>query len=195
MNTPVLTPDMKPVLGKFYMVPCARMERDKREGLWSRHPAQDRHGWVPLLGPEHHDREHLSFKPMHIHIDARFLPDSVMRSGHYSRGQWTNEQNALALPLSTWSDGHGESPVRIERALRRKQCKREMPEFPCAMHSDKWATFERAHASCRLKPGNICPHRGINLTPFIKDDGTVICPGHGLRWDTKTGEALPYHAR
>lgn len=27
----------------------------------------------------------------------------------------------------------------------------------------------------------------------VKDDGTVICPAHGLRWCTKTGALLPHH--
>jgi hypothetical protein len=74
-----------------------------------------------------------------------------------------------------------------------------MPDFP-AVHHDfpggpaRWAALEAAHAGCRLKPGNICPHRGIDLTPFAKPDGTAVCPGHGLRWNLKTGELLPHHS-
>lgn len=60
----------------------------------------------------------------------------------------------------------------------------------------RWARLELAQAFIcnRLKPGNVCPHRGIDLTPFARPDGTAICPGHGLRWNLATGELMPRHA-
>jgi hypothetical protein len=72
------------------------------------------------------------------------------------------------------------------------ECKRVMPDFPARPRAI-WASLEKAYAGCVLKDGHICPHRGIDLRPFAKPDGTVICPGHGLRWDLNTGLQLQHH--
>jgi hypothetical protein len=189
----VLTPSTKPVVGKFYMVPCVRLKL-REHG----HPARGRDGWIPIIGPEHHDREVIGFPAMHYHIDVRFLGTDVLR--RYDDQRWFCEPHrVMGHPVSTFSDGVTPSDYQLpsghgfEKALRRLQCKRDMPDFP-RRSAWKWLpVLEEKHAACKLKPGNICPHRGIDLTPFIKEDGTVICPGHGLRWDTKTGDLLPFH--
>lgn len=178
-------------VGKFYMVPCVRLLVEPMK----QHPAANRDGWVPTIGPEHHDRETIGFTAMHTHIDVRFLSDAAVQR---SRRWWAQgaeaAQSVLGFPVSTWSDGVGATPLPHERAMRRMKCRRPMPEFP-AFSAVKWhRKLEAEHAGCKLKPGNICPRRGIDLTPFVKPDGTVVCPGHGLRWDTRTGDLLPYQA-
>ena len=38
----------------------------------------------------------------------------------------------------------------------------------------------------------MCPHEGYRLDEGYHDGGTVVCPGHGLEFDTRTGQcALP----
>lgn len=189
--TPTLTPSTKPVVGKFYMVPCMHVNEPFRT-RWI-----PRDGWVPVIGPKHIDAEFLEFNWNHYHIDWRFLPAPQFRR--------VMEQSPSGSPLGhvLTSDTEWSNLTGVP-ALRRLQCRREMPEFQGRGNivrwgehiGRKWERMERAQAFVcnKLKPGNICPHRGIDLTPFIKDDGTVICPGHGLRWDTKTGEQLPHHA-
>lgn len=197
-----LTPSMKPVVGRHYLVPCIRLPLTAAEShhRYRHHSASDADGWVPVIGPQHQDRETLDFEPMHFHVDVRFLSDTVLRSFEGHRTGMPPEAAAMLLPVSTWSDGIGGAPFNVEMARVLRQCIREMPSFPSAARlagpksAARWALFERNHAACKLKPGNICPHRGIDLTPFIKADGTVICPGHGLRWNTLTGELLPHHA-
>lgn len=195
MTTPAACGKLE--VGRFYMVPCVRLIV---ENPIQQHPAAGKDGWIPVIGPEHHDREVIGFQPVHIHIDVRFVCADVLR--RYGAGFVLNGANAaqrlMGHPVSTFSDGIGiaghprQYDQRLERKARRLMCKREMPNFP----GGSWGpALTRQHAGCKLKPGNICPHRGIDLTPFVKDDGTVTCPGHGLRWDTKTGESLPYHAR
>jgi hypothetical protein len=187
-SAPVLTPDMKPQVGRFYMVRCVKLHN------LGRHPATDRHGWIPVIGPEHHDRGTIGFKAMHLHVDPRFLTAEALRSVYTPFRPEVPEQQAMIQPASTHSDDDSTAPgARHEIALRKKLCAREMPDFPRdgAFNRSGWMhKLEREYAGCKLKPGNICPHRGIDLTPFIKDDGTAICPGHGLRWDTRTGELL-----
>ena len=36
---------------------------------------------------------------------------------------------------------------------------------------------------------NICLHRGGPLGQGMIEDGKVVCPWHGWRWDPKTGQA------
>jgi hypothetical protein len=177
------------------MVPCVKLLADKRVAYSGYHPAAGRDGWIPVIGPEHEDRELLEFKATHFHMDVRFLSDRALANVYSPLRSHSPEQQAMTLPVSTWSDGVGAvRPLKFERAMKRKRCKREMPDFPPVGHDRRWCAMERAYVDCKLKPGNICPHRGIDLTPFVKPDGTVICPGHGLRWDTHTGDLLPYQA-
>jgi len=177
------------VIGQFYMVPCMYAQPSARS-RW-----MDASGWVPVLGPKHEDAEHLDFEFQHYHIDWRFVGHPAFRIA--SRGKhWSPLRHVMTNSGGDlWHHKLEGAPV-----LRRIKCKREMPEFPhnASLGSKAnihWARMERAQAfTCnKLKPGNICPHRGIDLTPFIKADGTVICPGHGLKWNTVTGEMMPRH--
>lgn len=172
------------VIGKFYMVPCIFVSGKARYPAW---PAL-----IPVLGPKHEDREHLNFPHEHYHIDWRFVPASMFDDciGPSSR----------SVHGRVITNTHGGHVIQGAPVLKRRMCKREMPDFPARpaqgifSPTRSWVGLEQAHACARLKPGNICPHRGIDLTPFVKADGTVICPGHGLRWDTKSGELLAYHS-
>lgn len=79
--------------------------------------------------------------------------------------------------------------------LKLRKMRREMPIWPVIDGEDgRWLALESAYANCRLKPGNVCPHRGIDLTPFEDADGIAVCPGHGLKWNLRTGEPVPYHS-
>lgn len=187
-----MTPELKgpAIVGKFYLVPCVRLLVDRAR----QHPAAGRDGWIPVIGPEHEDREVINFKAMHFHIDARFAVEPALRRCSDPWRRLTPQQSLMGYPVSTYSDEVGGKPIPHERKLRRVLCRREATDFPTGAMVAWLPALEMKHAACKLKPGNICPHRGIDLTPFIKEDGTVICPGHGLRWDTRTGELMPHQA-
>jgi hypothetical protein len=176
------------IVGRFYLVPHIHVEP-----LW-RTSWTPRDGWVPTVGPKHRDVEHLQFAYEHYHIDWRFVDDYVFERA----SAWHGVPHAKVITATV-----GRDCVDGAIVLKRRKCRRPMPDFPplpvgnryCSRPEDsRWSDLESAHAGCRLKAGNICPHRGIDLTPFIKADGTAICPGHGLRWDTHTGRLLPHHA-
>lgn len=191
MTTPILNGPAE--IGRFYMVPCVKVNLSARS-WWI-----DANGWVPVLGPKHADQEYLQFAQEHWHIDWRFVTDRCFKAA----AGGSHHQLGRVLSNDTGDAYHHELTRAPE--LRRIKCKRAMPDFPivrkllAGTYADhkaiRWTRLERAQAFVcnKLKPGNICPHRGIDLTPFIKEDGTVICPGHGLRWDTKTGELIPHH--
>lgn len=170
------------VIGTYYAVPCMFVEPGRCR-LASFIPSS---GWLPVLGPQHEDAEHLNFPHQHYHIDWRFVPE---RNFARSSSRWSSRSAMVLTSTSERLKLHG-SPV-----LKRRKCLREMPTFP-ESPGPRWAALERAQFErcSKLKPGNICPHRGIDLTPFAMADGTAICPGHGLRWNLKTGDLMARHS-
>lgn len=170
-------------VGKSYLVPCIYVAPKQRYGGWA--------AFMPVIGPRHSDAEHLNFPYEHFHIDWRFVSDRAFQSACDMR---TGKPHGLVI-----TNTHGERKLDGAPVLRRRVCKRPMPDFPrqpgVQTRSAVFVALEEAHASTcsRLKPGNICPHRGIDLTPFIQADGTAICPGHGLKWNTTTGELMRHH--
>ena len=168
------------VVGCHYLVPC--LVGDPRVA-WM---ANDRN-LVPVIGPMHSDKDFIGADFEHFHIDWRFVEDVMapyLRGFEYSpHGHVIRGQQLLEGPY-------------LKPLYRSMKCVRLMPDFPAFKNEYGWAALERAQRrTCnKLKPGNICPHRGIDLTPFEQPDGTAICPGHGLRWNLRTGEMIPRHA-
>ncbi len=185
MSTPLLQPDTIPEVGSFYLVPCARAMAQSRDGEWRpnlRHPSATaaNKGWVPVIGEVHEDREMIGFQPDHIHVDVRFA--------------WLNGEDAwrvMSQPLvardHSWDEIHRSEPTRFEFMRRRLRCKRPGQLFPVGVWTPK---LEQAHAGCRVGADGLCPHRGIPIAAGEQlPDGSMVCPGHGLRWG-KRGQLL-----
>jgi Rieske [2Fe-2S] domain len=75
------------------------------------------------------------------------------------------------------------------------KCLRRMPRYPVRTNFRK--ALEAAYVSATVidKDGcRLCPHKGIPLHGLpTEKDGSVVCPGHGLRW-TKDGKLVPRSA-
>ena len=175
------------VIGKMYKVPCIHVE-PRYIGL----------NEVPVLGKKHTDPI-LDFPQEHYHIDWRFVPDAA-----YDLATLNRSRTPLSrVVCNTHRFEHG---LLNDPAPRWRKCRRQMPDFPSLVTyktvreypktARLWEALEadQRNRCNRLIDGHICPHRGIDLRPFAKDDGTVICPGHGLRWNLTTGEMLPHHS-
>jgi hypothetical protein len=164
-------------VGHFYQVPCLVI-------------GEPFHGEtvIPVIGLKHRDPD-LRVLWEHYHIDwrfvsKRFLVDATTPKFGSPHGAVISKDGPLDAPQGIQS-----TPV-----MKRRKCKRVMPEFP-AYPNSKFVALERGQrARCdKLKDGHTCPHRGIDLRPFERDDGTAICPGHGLHWDLRTGALLRRH--
>ena len=164
-------------VGAFYLVPCLKLRRQFFGELW-----------VPVIGPKHRDVE-LGVNWEHWHIDWRFASKRMFLG--CSRGS-TGQPHGSVIS----NDGPDDFKPSLTGTpeLKRRKCRRLMPDFPVAPRP-KWAAMEVAQRGrCdKLKDGHTCPHRGIDLRPFEQEDGTAICPGHGLRWDMRTGLLLARH--
>lgn len=176
-----------PEVGRFYLVPCVTVGRN---------PANWTPGRWPVQGPLHSDAEVIGFASPHFHLDLRFL----------SKRQICNR---LANKLSVGGPGHLRTEhvfltvltahaVELRTELRPRKCVRLMPRHPfnISTYVDKWSKWstpwifalEEAYADRKLSDCKTCPHRGFRLASVPDDaDGAVTCPGHGLRWNRRTG--------
>lgn len=164
-----------PIVGRYYLVPCA----------WGRLCPADPLSWIPVTGPHHEDAKHLNFPWHHWHLDGRFLTPKM----------WADIGREPEPPLFTvLVDGKG--PVEYAR----RRCWREQPAylgspprhpFPPSFLVSK-SGLRAAYARARLRgPCKVCPHRGVPLASLpASADGTVTCPGHGLKWDVSTGRLV-----
>lgn len=145
--------------------------------------------WIPVLGHKHSDAD-LGVIHVHWHIDWRFASERLLVGC---------SRNITGQPHGTviFNDGADYLPTLTGvPEIKRRKCKRAMPDFPARPKGLLFRAMEVTQRDrCnKLVDGHTCPHRGIDLRPFVQADGTAICPGHGLRWDMATGELIPRYA-
>lgn len=154
-------------VGKFYRVPCVKTNKP----LW----LLDAGYSVPVIGPAHEDSDVINFPEDHWHVDWRFVTNDFFE--FHTRFRAEPGGTVISVRNTT-----------SEVFNRRIKCRREMPAFP---NGAPWQTaLEKAYADCRLKPGLVCPHRGIPLAGVPSEGGVIVCPGHGLAWNAATGEMV-----
>ena len=161
--------------GCVYRVPVAH-------GTW-RHRTRD---WV-VIGPRHEDAEFIGFPHQHFHVDPRFVPVTTWRDAMDSPRGIGDILGAPLMeainPTSNWV-----APTLL--GIRRRKMLRTVPDSMIAslMQTAPWlASLRAAYADDRLRDG-VCPHRGLPLHGLeVGADGCVTCPGHGLRWNVRTG--------
>jgi hypothetical protein len=159
-----------PVVGKFYLVPCVFVALLKK--------------WWPVIGPWHEDAD-LGVESFHFHYDVRFLAE---------RDFWNGERTMARVHAHLTSKGRWLSTAAEEKGVPelvylRLKMKRVMPVFPFSpFFAEK---VERPFLETRLTC-RVCPHRGMSLEGLPEDsEGRVVCNGHGLRWNLKTGRLCP----
>lgn len=169
-----------PIVGKFYMVPCVEVSQAKEQH-------GHRGGIFPVTGPKHEDAEIVGFPPHHWHYDFRFFDlrqwawAQTFHESPFNRALCVETQNYFTKELIP---NHG---ISAKPTLMRRRCHRLQPEYPG--HLPLWRLeLPKAYAERRVTCGK-CPHRGLPLLSLPREPGTdiVTCPGHGLRWDLKTG--------
>lgn len=173
--------DGPPVVGESYRVPTVR-------GSW--------YGMVrnwPVIGPLHRDREIIGFPHPHYHLDARFLTDRCIR---IAAGSIQAKSEIDPVAVATRILG---SPLRTHQRMnpdglpppvvRARLCRRGFEPVTWSAEAHWYKELAAAYAGERLRPGMICPHRGLCLKSMPRAGGNVICPAHGLWWNVETGRA------
>lgn len=154
---------ISPTIGKFYDVPCVLLRSTGR--FW------------PIIGTWHEDAD-IGVPNFHFHYDARFLSMDQFASGG-------NSPRILGKVHINGVPGEASCVPLVVR--KRRKALREMPEFPMAAFVTK---LEKDYADQKMKCMK-CPHRGMDLKWLPTKDGTVVCNGHGLKWDLATGKLIP----
>ena len=179
MAVPNIADVIRPMVGKFYLVPHIEQIRARSSR------------WLPVLGSWHEDAEDIGFPYWHYHLDPRFLSDRMLAS--LCHLGMPRARGVMVCPISDHPDMFDAQRRALRRTptLRRRMCQREMPEFPKSRENYlPWQkALERRYRHYQVDPCNpICPHRGFNLGMMTPDDqGVVVCPGHGLKWNIVTG--------
>ena len=192
-----------PIVGKFYKVPTVRadyflLNDDAVTSDW------------PVLTPMHDDWELLGFARFHYHLDLRFILKSQIKALRKKFGYIDWVEKLTISPLQTSNNskcevGRWETKVNPDgfpaiQYLPRK-CMRNQPtgiwDF---LEEDRGypGLFEKLNTEYqdkKLKPGMICPHKGVCLKSMPVNDDLVRCPAHGLVWNVKTGELVTYAER
>lgn len=182
-----LQPGEQVVVGKLYLAPC----------VFVKNHLVSLDGWQPVLLPAHEDREFIGFATVHYHHDLRFVPPR-----QYDEAVGIlRDQRLLTIRVV----GKEVQTTGIE--WRRRKCHRLAPLFPTLGEIEesfgnkvlnRWPIeLEDAYEDRRLNCATmVCPHKGVCLTGHPVDErGHVVCPGHGLKWNTKTGELVRRHVR
>lgn len=192
----------EPKIGRYYMVPCVWDDTNKIRR--NRQLNGKTGGWWPIIGTWHEDHD-IGFPGYHYHFDVRFFPqyEFDMRDfdvfgcyGGYSLARVFSPSFFFAKARYSPGGENDRDTHPIVTKLR-MMMKREMPDFPMR---DKHAgvgekskiqtTLETMFQNTKLKC-KTCPHRGFSLEGLpMQPDGTVICNGHGLKWNLKTGEMV-----
>ena len=169
-----------PVVGRYYMVPCVEVQTGV-SGLSA--------GFWPVTGPQHEDHDVIGFPYRHWHVDLRFL--SAQQAGEKAM-QWGS---VLTTERKTWcfwpgpGDIEGIPGIATQVTMQRRRCMRTAEWFP-RLRALWMSELEQKHESCVVKCGK-CPHRGLPLESLPRERGDIVtCPGHGLRWDLKTGKLV-----
>lgn len=190
----------EPRIGERYLVRCGEAER---QSVWSHHRLR----YVPLLGPIHEDAEFINFPDYHFHVDWRFISNKVYEAllheeqiridfdrkgqGSYKGKLLKYTAPQLLMAFAVTAGGSRGITLAAASEYRPMRMVRLHTIFPEEAHWMK--DLETKYANARLRPGLICPHRGISCAGVrcAGDVSTVVCPGHGLAWNRETGRLVP----
>jgi hypothetical protein len=164
----------EPIVGRYYLVPCLPNAYGS---------------YVPVQGPEHDDKEIIGVDKLHYHYDPRFAPEWLLEDvcdwSIYARQLIVRREEYLMISI-THSEG-------FEVKEKRRKCLRRMPVFPIVIKTNVAPWMPALEAAYKDKPLNCnrCPHKGMPLSVDNADEkGVVVCPGHGLAWQMKTGKLV-----
>ncbi len=156
MTLPVIPPSPGAVQeGHRYPVPCIEFSTPQEPSR-----PLSRNGWpirwLPILGPVHSDE---GVGQPHVHLDTRFLDvDDPMAI-------------TMVIPID---------PAQPEWRISTRLLTAVRPEPPRWPKAPIGTLVGQSHEG-PVSDG-LCPHRGIALACGARlPDGSIQCPGHGLR--------------
>jgi Rieske [2Fe-2S] domain len=159
--------------GRYYSVPCVQVP-EFVPTLVGGFRSGD---WIPIVGSLHSDPE-IGADYLHYHYDRRFCKDKIP----------ARSVLAFGVPGQKLLWPTHDTVVRWKCRKCYSPTDETFADFAQARIIKK---LEDIHEKCRLQSNNLCPHRSIPLSSIPTDDnGNVICPAHGLKWNIASGELV-----
>lgn len=157
-------------VGKFYLVPTVFVPTLPR-----------RLQVVPIIGPLHEDLDLIHIPDRHYHPDRRFVSQAWI--DYYQEGNPKGHWAPVYAYRWKWNNtgmrDNGRLRLRLKRLIDSFRV-----DAPWLMR------LEKAYCQETLRDGHICPHRGISCRGVVAESDGVVCPGHGLKWNTETGKLV-----
>lgn len=150
-----------PVVGKFYLVPCVRINAS----VW------------PILGEFHNDKE-IGIEYDHWHYDHRFT----------SSYQFDRDPYPYAMIRIKMRKEH-DLVETLARKCRRQMPDFPSRLRINGGKTHVAITLERNFKDVKMKCLT-CPHRGFSLKGVPNKNGIIVCPGHGLAWEVESGRMI-----
>lgn len=160
--------------------------------------------WVPIYGPPHKDLHVLkvgSPGPTHYHVDTRFLTKAQAAKLDSAKNR---NMNICARIIMDRSRDKVLPEMQFE--VKELECVATQPVMAARTVND--FTNESAYQTyCRFTSclendfagakmvNMVCPHQGMSLSGCPVVGGLVQCPLHGLKWNIKTGNLVPYYTK
>jgi hypothetical protein len=164
-------------LGEKYLVPCVQV------------PVYDINIFsldMPVLGPPHDDKE-INQGISHYHIDFRFVTDAELKA--FGVSEWDISVQYKDRVQGIKYVGH---LFMYEAA---KTYVRELNQNPGFLtggpHHIYWEAFREKLRRSKFKLNRqcmVCPHKGTHLNGIKPKDGKLLCPSHGLAFNSETLE-------
>lgn len=184
-----------PMVGTEYLVPTIDVRSDSEAELTDSGLASESKtpivNFVPVIGNWHNDAVFQFGAQNHTHYDFRFLQsivfDALLESGlersayeEYMRISPNKKSNVVLFPLFQKQ----KKPVK-----HRKMKMLRKPVLPdIRLTGFMMETLQKHYKKHVIDVNNpVCPHRKASLNGAAEENGCLVCPCHGLRWDKKTG--------
>jgi hypothetical protein len=172
---------------EYYWVPCIPIP-DKLVPFYLN--LED--GWLPVLGQPHIDGETISeddaenVYALHHHVDVRFINVDLPIGGSIGV-----PVNLFAHLLDLWDLDAPDDEKRDLVEWKSKKCYRVATDD--FQNSGVPNIYEPGVISkgLKLRDQKVCPHQKACLNGVPKMNNSIVCPVHGLKWNTLSGELIP----
>lgn len=158
----------KPVVGKYYLVRCAKLDNGSKIIF------------VPIIGKKHSDPQFGAYWD-HYHIDGRFIRFEL---GPYKVDKHGRTVQAVSAQPGLLN-GAGYEFKGVE--LKRRKCFRLETGIDIKKGGITYLRWYRSMVGKSCK-GRICPHRGTVM--HERDNGSLVCPLHGLIGDIQNEKII-----
>lgn len=143
-------------------------------------------GLVPVQGDKPHcDAEYIGTTQPHYHVDPRYMSDAELSRWlqGYPKPLGT-DLAAMALRVGVPESAVTQGPMLLEMLHYRP-----MPQYP-ELDEYPWRlALEKAMSRKRMRK-LLCPHQFLTIPSELVENGIATCPGHGLRWEVKSGKLV-----